>query len=459
MKHFFRLFLAFALVGALAPALPAMAEQTPPPVDAQNCYALGAVYGATATYGPQGDGSVFCTLVPLNWNGDLVIFAHGYVDPTTAGPVTIPYDQLILPDKTTTLPGLITSLDYAFGITSYSKKGLAVAEGVKDVVDLVAVFKALPNPKPLGHVYLVGASEGGLVTTLAVEQYRDVFSGGVATCGPIGDFGNQINYCGDFRVVFDALFPTALPPTAVTIPDGLNLQWETYTTLPIGPFTLAVSTPGPLQLGIGGMVLAAEKSFPYNSLQLINVTKAAIDLSDTTHSIMTTTLGILGYNILATNDGKLELGGQPFGNTTRVYRGSLNDTKLNSVVLRYSADSVNLAPYTTSGRLTRPLVTLHNTGDPIVPYWHEDLYRAKLNRASRAMFTGIPVFRYGHCNFNASEALFAFWLMTFKAGFVHSPVAEAAAVLPDAEQQNEFINLAATYTGNNYQVFLPITQK
>jgi hypothetical protein len=206
---------------------------------------------------------------------------------------------------------------------------------------------------------------------------------------------------------------------------------------------------------------AAEKTFPYNSLQLINVTKAPIDLTDTTNSIVATSLGILGYNVLATDDGQVKLGGQPFDNSTRYYRGSLNDVKLNNLIQRYTStiSATALAPYNTKGRLTRPLITLHDTGDPIVPYWHEDLYRAKLNTASRAMFTGIPILRYGHCNFNASEALFAFWLMTFKAGFMYSPVSDAAAVLPDAAQQSEFNDLAAKYTNSQFQLFIPITAK
>jgi len=78
--------------------------------------------------------------------------------------------------------------------------GLAVRQGLADVVDLVNIFNAIKGP--VQKVYLVGASEGGLITTLGVERHPDVFSGGLAVCGPIGSFPLQVNYIGDFRVVF-----------------------------------------------------------------------------------------------------------------------------------------------------------------------------------------------------------------------------------------------------------------
>ena len=66
-------------------------------------------------------------------------------------------------------------MGYAFAVTSYSKTGLAVVQGVADVVDLVDIFKkrcAIPR-----NVYLVGVSQGGLVCTLALEQHPEVFGG------------------------------------------------------------------------------------------------------------------------------------------------------------------------------------------------------------------------------------------------------------------------------------------
>ena len=154
---------------------------------------------------------------------------------------------------------------------------------------------------------------------------------------------------------------------------------------------------------------------PMNTLHLLNVTQAPIDPLDPT-SILTTVLGILWYNVFATNDAIAKLRGQPFDNSSYIYTGSANDTWLNQTVQRFEADRLALnliaSHYQTSGALQVPLVTLHTTGDPIVPYWHESLYSAKvLASGSGPLHTNIPITRYGHCNFTVAEVLAAFQIL------------------------------------------------
>ena len=152
--------------------------------------------------------------------------------------------------------------------------------------------------------------------------------------------------------------------------------------------------------------------------QLLNVTGAAIDKDDPT-SIVETIIGVLWYNVFATNDSKVKLGGNPFDNTRRIYLGSDHDWWLNRRVQRCKADPAALAEieenYQTSGQLVSPLITLHTTLDPIVPYWHERLYRWKTVCAGSWLeHINIPVFRYGHCNFETDEVLTAFLLLVLK---------------------------------------------
>ena len=345
--------------------------------------------------GLQESGAVYRICMPFfpPWNGDLVVFAHGYVSPTEA--VGIPEDQMTLPGGIT-LASIANSLGYAFATTSYSVNGLAVLEGVADLVDLVEIFtaeKAAPD-----RVYLIGGSEGGLITTLAVEQHPDVFDGGLAMCGPYGDFGRQINYFGDFRVVFDYLFPDLMPGSPTEIPDWLTEQWDTYYETTVRP----------------------EIEDPANASlvdQLLSVTNAAYDTEDPSTK-EGTIQGLLWYNAFATNDGLDKLGGQPFDNQDRVYAGSDDDAQLNQGVQRFSADQAALdeiaAHYQTTGHLSVPLITLHTTGDPLIPYWHATLYRGKTiaaDAASSHVRSGIALHehfeadRYGHCNFTVTEVL------------------------------------------------------
>ncbi len=457
MKNLIRLLLGLFLLGSVSLAFPGQAMASVTDIDEDNC-----INGLHGVFGFQGSGAKYCIIVPPNWNHDLVIFAHGYVDPTTSltnpeftNP-RIPYEQLILPGNTTTIPGLITQLGYAFAITSYSKNGLAVQEGVADVIDLAAIFKGLhPDTR---WIYLVGASEGGLVTTLAIEKNPDkIFSGGVADCGPIGDFNKQIDSWGDFRVVFDYFFGNQIPgENAVTIPNDFDYNtWRVYTAQTVASLTVPAQAPGALATTIFLTTIQKLLADPTLGTQLINVTGAAVDANDLQNSILSTTLGILSYNVLASNDGQVELNGEPYNNLdpkTR-YTGSLNDGKLNAKVERIGpVTTTELPKYQTSGVLGVPLIAMHNTGDPIVPFWHEALYQAKLDPGSANYYTSIPVQRYGHCNFKSSEALFSFWLLVLKSNSVLISPMIAAAVLPDPAQRSEFLDMVAPYVS---MVYLP----
>ncbi|MEZ5286912.1 MAG: hypothetical protein R2712_19320 [Vicinamibacterales bacterium] len=61
------------------------------------------------------------------------------------------------------------------------------------------------------RTHVAGVSEGGLVATLLAERAPETFSSAMAACGPIGNFRLQINYLGDFRVLFDYFFPGCCP--------------------------------------------------------------------------------------------------------------------------------------------------------------------------------------------------------------------------------------------------------
>jgi len=368
-----------ALVPGLALALSALATASAP--DLPDSCTRGVL-----------DRAQILVCVPPSWNGDLVVFAHGYVAPTDGDPV-IPWDQLELPDGTS-LPAIVTGLGFAFATTSYSDDGLAIVDGVRDVEDLVRYFKGL-HPDT-DHVYLTGASEGGLVTTLAVEQAPDVFSGGLAACGPVGDFRRQLDYLGDFRVLFDYFFPRLIPGDATNAPDISQEQWDT------------VYVPA---------ITAALRARPARLDALLRVGRAPFDPNEPQTKIEAA-LGILWYQVFATNDAKAKLGGNPFDNSRRLYLGSGNDFWLNLLVDRFHADRPALAAieaaYQTSGELAAPLITLHTAADPIVPYWHEPLYSLKALTRSGLRHVNLPVFRYGHCSFRAEEALVGLVLLVLK---------------------------------------------
>ena len=399
----------------------------------------------------QGDNETYlvCMPNPALWNGDLVVFAHGYVffNPEDAKPY-MPYEQIQISTGSTTvwLPSILNLLGYGFAMTSYRKEGLAVIEGVEDMRNLVSAVKgqAAAAGKKVRNVYVTGASEGGLITTLLMEGYAGEFRGGLSLCGPVGDFQKQINYWGDFRAVLDALFPNVLPPDAVTIPPELMADWAS----PASAYQ--------------AKLLSAMAASPLKTAALLGVTKAAIDLGDIAGTTPQTVKQILDYNIFATNEAKIELARylpiaspqpgfvQPYSNVGVVYHGSGDpavDMGINATVTRYEAvGPVDLAlqPYQTSGALKAPLVNMHTTLDPVVPFWHQGLYRAKaLGSGSGFKLSSVAINRYGHCNFKLSEMLYGFFLMLFKANLHPITLAQYQALMPDQATYDEILSLNA----------------
>jgi pimeloyl-ACP methyl ester carboxylesterase len=396
MSRWIKIFSAILVVVLLSPVFPALAQ-----TDADCGY-----------FGTAASGAKYCITMPAGaWNHDLVIFAHGYVSVTD--PLDIPWSQMTFTTSSGTvyMPDIVNSLGYAFATTSYRENGLAVLSGISDILDLETIFSSTVG-SPV-HIYLVGASEGGLVTTLALERDPSNFTGGLSLCGPIGSFRGQVNYWGDFRTVFDYFMntptSTVLPASAVNIPPAVMTNWYS-TYVPLITSTIAAK--------------------PANTQQLLSVTGAAVDPSDP-NTIAETVLGLLWYNVFATNDGVTKLGGQPFDNTTRVYTGSSNNVKLNLGVKRYKASSVALANiakyYETTGKLTKPLVVMHTTADPIVPFWQQTLYTAKvISKLTPTLYLPIKITAYGHCAFTLPQLLTGFGSLVFMSTKIQLPASVTA---------------------------------
>jgi hypothetical protein len=382
--------LVFSLLLALLPAQTASAQT-------ENPFEWVPPAGSTCVLSGGIPNEAICKTPGVS-NQDLVVYAHGYMRPWV--PMgTIPKDQMVIDTQDVSV--IVTGLGFAFATTSYRANGLIVLDALTDIQNLITHYvQQNGNVRP-PHIYIVGVSEGGLITTLSIERFASIFTGGLAMCGPVGDFRQQINYWGDFRTVFDYEYPGLLLPSAVNTDPILYASWQ-----------------NPLFVQDIMSKVAAK---PTALSQLFSITKASFDAADPANSMIKTTYGLLDYNVNATNDGVSKLGGNPFDNHLKWYSGSSNDLLLNSKkgVARYTASPTalaNLAPYQTSGKLSRPLVTMHTTGDEIVPYWHEPLYTTKtLVTGSALKHVNIPISRYGHCNFKASEVLAGFTLLKFVA--------------------------------------------
>jgi pimeloyl-ACP methyl ester carboxylesterase len=334
------------------------------------------------------DASIYqlCMPAPGSWNGGLVVYAHGYVSPFEGLHIPGEADHILESGEQYDISLLVTSLNFAFAVTSYPYNGLVNPDdATADLEGLIDFFAATVGPPAL--VLLGGVSEGGLIAVRSIEERPDLFDGALATCGPYGDFFMQVNHLGDVRVLFDYFFPHVLPGSPLRIPEVLISEWEeTYK-----PAVIAALLADPV---------ATAEFLAVTGLPVMDPTDPAV--------VAATVLDVLWYNVFATNDAIVKLGGQPYDNADRIYSGSSDDALLNQKVKRYAAKKKAVqeieAYYQTSGLLVRPLVIMHTDGDHVVPFAHFGLYVAK----AQGPFVGLPVVgRYGHCTFTGPELISA----------------------------------------------------
>ncbi len=338
---------------------------------------------AGCTDGTTSGGALTRVCFPADWNGGLILYAHGYVQPDA--PLAIP-DNLI---GGTPVVGLINALGYAYATSSYRANGLVIDLAVDDMVQLKELVRRTVRPDPV-RVYIVGVSEGGLVAALAAEAPVDRYTGALAACGPIGDFARQIDYFNDVRVVFDYLFPGVIPGSPIDPPAEVRAGWtSTYTPA----------------------VEAALTNDPAAALDLATVTGIPAE-GITPAALGETVADILWYNVFGTADAQERLGGQPYDNEGRVYQGSSDDVALNAGVARFAAEPAAraaLSRFETTGNTTTPISIIHTTGDPIVPFFHQPLYAGKVAAEGKSdLLDRMDVDRFGHCAFTANELFAAF---------------------------------------------------
>jgi pimeloyl-ACP methyl ester carboxylesterase len=132
--------------------------------------------------------------VPNDWNGELVLYCHGYrgdgLELTVSNP-SIRYS-------------LITN-GYAWAASSYSKNSYEVKAGVKDTHALAMFFNGVVG-KP-SRRYIMGHSMGGHITAVSIEQYPKVYDGALPMCGVMGDY-ELFDYFMDYHLV--ALYLTGM---------------------------------------------------------------------------------------------------------------------------------------------------------------------------------------------------------------------------------------------------------
>ncbi len=138
--------------------------------------ATGARADTTAT-GTLG-GAPYEIKVPTNWNGTLLVYAHGYSDKADHPGETD--DRTAHASPNAALDTFLLGQGYALAGSAYADNGWAVKEGIHDTRLLATYFNGRFG-KP-SETLLWGFSMGSVVALAEAEQANGIFDGYLAAC-------------------------------------------------------------------------------------------------------------------------------------------------------------------------------------------------------------------------------------------------------------------------------------
>ena len=148
----------------------------------------GAARCASVHFGRY-DGGLYRVEIPDSWNGELVLYAHGFV--TNAGAQGSNLRVGNDPIREHLIQG-----GFAWAASSYRCNGYVPGQGLLDTMALVDIFTKTNDGRAPQRTYLTGTSMGGHVTLLGMQEFPTSFAGGLAMCpaGPeLFDFFGAIS--------------------------------------------------------------------------------------------------------------------------------------------------------------------------------------------------------------------------------------------------------------------------
>ena len=346
--------------------------------------AFEALPGAEASWGDI-DGAAWRFEVPDEWNGELVMWAHGYRG-----------EGLELRVDAPPIREHLIAQGYAWAASSYERNGYSVRQGVDNTKELADYVIAELLPAEPEQVFISGASMGGHITGVSIEEHHRLYDGAMPICGVMGDY-ELFDFFLDYTVVAQQLalgesrFPVdptthftetvpAIKAAFEAVPGGwpflLNEKGEQFKTF--------------VEKESGGERPNFDNAWPVWADFLFNQGG--------------------GNGVLPNSDGLVVI-----DNATKTYNldfGSgqtADERELNRSIVRVTKDRNSRNNEVITGMLRDRVMSLHNLGDLFVTFDMEIDYArdvAEKGRSNRLVTRAIR--GVGHCDFTQYELITAF---------------------------------------------------
>ncbi|MFE9190130.1 alpha/beta hydrolase family protein [Micromonospora sp. NPDC007208] len=321
--------------------------------------------------------------VPARWNGDLVVWAHGY---RGQGTVLSPEPPAF------GLRQRLLEQGYAWASSSYDRNGFDIRSGVLGTKDLADHFgRTVRRPQ---HTYVAGVSMGGYVIGRSLEQYPGFYDGALPMCGVLGD-QTLLDFYLDYNLVAQALAGVPAYPT------------------PADYLTNAVPRIQ-VTLGLAGLTPTGPDTTTDRGKQLraitVNRSGGPRPGADAAFAVWKDFLFSISVPT-GSGNSPAQRPGQLSTNLLARYTPN-SPVNVNATVQRVAPENVwqRLLPTLTevpriAGRPTAPVLSLHGLGDMFVPFSMEQAYATDVARHGRSKLVVQRAIRATqHCEFTPAEA-------------------------------------------------------
>jgi hypothetical protein len=356
--------------------------------------------------GQPGGESAYRIEVPPNWNGTLVMFAHGYRGTGT----TVYVDN---PD----LRSYFVDHGYAWAASSYNENGYDVGSGVVDTHDLLRAFTSLTGASAPKSVIMSGLSMGGEITAVEVEYYRNTYVGAMPYCGVLAA-NDLFDYFLGANVTAAALTGTSISYPASLAAGAAYAPAYDGTVVGEMPALGITSSGGSFSTSL----TATGQQWADAVEQLSGGTRpgfaSALSYWDSFGFAPLTNIPFL-FGLYPGLTGGTEgyAAGNVAGNTTTEYglssrpgRPSPAEVALNAGVLRVARTApVSYDPTATqlpdvAGDPGIPVLSIHGLGDLFVPFSMDQRYdQLMVSQGQGKLFVGRAIREVPHCGYTASE--------------------------------------------------------
>lgn len=370
---------------------------------------------AEAYFGVRPNGAGYRIEVPEgdNWNGALVMYAHGYRGTHTNLTITNVQIRTYLIEN-----------GYAWGASSYSRNWYDVRSGVEDTNELALAFGEITGRDEPHTYYIIGHSMGGHIAAAAVEMETLMtannvvyYSGAVPMCGVVGDL---YNYFQGYIKAAEQLagYPATSFPNDpdvwvdVTLPAIKEALWVDFDTSAnimtsqgekLKRILMNLSGGRRPLFDPDGPHMFSDIAFPSYQNLLLGYGADSGTSNGVLTKINPDTTGIV-YRWESTPGEELTPAEELFND--RIFRIE-RDPDAN----RLRIDGLRWIPMV-HGNFNVPVVTLHDLGDLFVPFVMEQEYlRNAMEIGSDDLLVQRAIRTPSHCGFNPDEMIAAFEAM------------------------------------------------